>query len=294
MKQAIFQGCATALATPFTADGVDYAALKRLVAYQLAGGVDALVVCGTTGEAATMSYVEKIRTIETVLTQVNGKIPVIAGTGANSTETAIAFSRDVAALGVDALLVVTPYYNKATQQGLIRHYRAIADALEQPVILYNVPGRTGVSCTAETYHALSAHPNIVGVKEASGNLALVQKTRELCPEDFYIWSGNDDETAPIMLLGGVGVISVVSNVAPRPMTQLAHACLQGSFSEAGRLQLQLRALAEILFCEVNPIPVKTALHMMGLCEELLRLPLCEMEESNRERLENVLKAYRLL
>lgn len=294
MKQAVFKGCATAIATPFTTGTVDYTALKKLVDYQLEGGVQAIVVCGTTGEAATMSYVEKIRTIETVLTQVNGQIPVIAGTGANSTETAIAFSKDAAALGVDALLVVTPYYNKATQKGLVRHYRAIADATATPMILYNVPGRTGVSCTAETYEALSAHPNIIGVKEASGNLALVQKTRERCPEDFYIWSGNDDETAPIMLLGGVGVISVVSNVAPHLMTQLAHACLQGNFAEAGRLQLSLRVLADVLFCEVNPIPVKTALHLMGLCEEVFRLPLCEMEETNREKLEHVLKDYHLL
>lgn len=294
MKQAIFQGCATAIITPFTAESVDYKALKKLVDFQLENGIDAIVVCGTTGEASTMSYIERMRTIETVLTQVNGKVPVIAGTGSNNTETVITLSRDIENLGVNALLVVTPYYNKATQNGLIRHYQTIADTVLKPIILYNVPSRTGVSCTAETYATLSHHPNIVGVKEASGNFALIQKTKELCPNDFYIWSGNDDETAPIMLLGGIGVISVMSNVVPRETVSLAHACLEGNFYTAGKMQLQLRALADVLFREVNPIPVKTALSMMGFCEERLRLPLCEMSDTNREELKNVLSKYGLV
>ncbi len=294
MKEAVFKGCATALITPFTQDTVDCDALRRLIDYQLDAGIDALVVCGTTGEASTMSYAERMRTIEIAVRHVKGRVPIIAGTGANNTETAIALSRDAAHIGVDALLVVTPYYNKATQRGLIRHYETIADLVSKPVILYNVPSRTGVSCTAETYATLSAHPNIIGVKEASGNLSLVQKTRELCSDDFYIWSGNDDETAPIMLLGGVGVISVVSNVAPREMVALTQACRNGQFRKAGAQQLHLRRLCEILFREVNPIPVKTAMSMMGYCKEVMRLPLCEMGEENRKELEQVLQSYSLL
>ena len=206
MKQAIFTGSGVALVTPFTSGGVDYPALEKLLDFQLDRGTDAVIVCGTTGEAATMSYAERMAVIEAVVRRVDGRVPVIAGSGANCTETAIALSRDAVSAGADGLLVVTPFYNKATQRGLVRHYTAVADAAEKPVILYNVPSRTGVKCTAETYAALAQHPNILGVKEAGGDLALIQKTRELCPEDFYIWSGNDDETAPIMLLGGKGVI----------------------------------------------------------------------------------------
>lgn len=294
MKQPVFSGSGAAIITPFTSDTVDYEALRRLLDFQLSGGTDAIIVCGTTGEAATMSYVERMRTIETVVRHVDRRVPVIAGTGANNTETAITLSKDAALAGVDGILVVTPFYNKATQRGLVRHYTAIADAVDLPMILYNVPSRTGVKCTAETYAALSAHPNITGVKEASGDFALIQKTRELCPEDFYIWSGNDDETAPIMLLGGVGVISVAANVVPREMHELTAACLSGDFVSAGKLQLKLRKLCEALFWEVNPIPVKTALSRMGYCREILRLPLCEMEEENRGRLEQVLTEYRLI
>ena len=294
MKQPVFTGSGVAIVTPFTSDGVDYAALSDLLEFQLANGTDAVIVCGTTGEAATMTAAERARTIETAVRTVDGRVPVIAGTGANCTETAAAQSREAVALGADAVLVVTPYYNKATQRGLVRHYQAVADAVTRPVILYNVPSRTGVKCAAETYAALSAHPNIAGVKEASGDFALIQKTRELCPEDFYIWSGNDDETAPIMLLGGVGVISVAANVAPAAMAGLTHACLKGDFVTAGRLQLRLRKLCEALFWEVNPIPVKTALALMGRCREILRPPLCEMEEDVRERLRAVLAEYGLV
>ncbi|MCI9390887.1 MAG: 4-hydroxy-tetrahydrodipicolinate synthase [Oscillospiraceae bacterium] len=294
MKQPIFTGSGTAIVTPFTNDSVDYPALGRLLDFQLEGGADAIIVCGTTGEAVTMSYVERMRAIETVVRHVDGRVPVIAGTGSNSTENAITLSKDAVLAGVDGLLVVTPFYNKATQRGLIRHYTAVADAVTRPVILYHVPSRTGVRCTAETYAALAKHPNIAGVKEAGGDLALVQKTRELCPEDFYIWSGNDDETAPIMLFGGKGVISVAANVMPREMHELTAACLRGDFTAAGRMQLQLRKLCEALFWEVNPIPVKTALAMMGYCQEVFRSPMCEMEPENRERLRGVLAEYGLL
>ncbi len=294
MKQAIFTGSGVALVTPFTSGGVDYPALEKLLDFQLDRGTDAVIVCGTTGEAATMSYAERMAVIEAVVRRVDGRVPVIAGSGANCTETAIALSRDAVSAGADGLLVVTPFYNKATQRGLVRHYTAVADAAEKPVILYNVPSRTGVKCTAETYAALAQHPNILGVKEAGGDLALIQKTRELCPEDFYIWSGNDDETAPIMLLGGKGVISVAANVVPDRMHDLTRACLEGDFVSAGRMQLELRALCEALFWEVNPIPVKTALALMGMCEEVFRLPLCEMEPENRERLAAVLQRYGLV
>ena len=294
MKQPIFTGSGTAIVTPFTNDSVDYPALGRLLDFQLEGGADAIIVCGTTGEAVTMSYAERMRAIETVVRHVDGRVPVIAGTGSNSTENAITLSKDAVLAGVDGLLVVTPFYNKATQRGLIRHYTAVADAVTRPVILYHVPSRTGVRCTAETYAALAKHPNIAGVKEAGGDLALVQKTRELCPEDFYIWSGNDDETAPIMLFGGKGVISVAANVMPREMHELTAACLRGDFTAAGRMQLRLRKLCEALFWEVNPIPVKTALAMMGYCQEVFRSPMCEMEPENRERLRTVLAEYGLI
>ncbi len=294
MKQPIFTGSGVALITPFTRDGVDYPALEALLDFQLEAGTDAVIVCGTTGEAATMTYEERMRTIETVVRHVDGRVPVIAGSGANSTETAVRLSRDAASAGADALLVVTPFYNKATPRGLVQHYAAVADGVSKPVIVYNVPSRTGVKCTAEIYAALAEHPNIAGVKEASGDLALVQKTRELCPEDFSIWSGNDDETAPIMLLGGSGVISVAANVAPEEMRRLTAACLAGDFFTAGRMQLKLRRLCEALFWEVNPIPVKTALALMGRCQEVFRLPLCEMEPENRARLKGVLEDYGLL
>ena len=294
MKQPVFSGSGVAIITPFTNDGIDYPALARLLDFQLENGTDAIIVCGTTGEAAAMSYEERVRAIEAVVRHVDGRVPVIAGTGSNNTENAITLSRDASSAGVDALLVVTPFYNKATPKGLIRHYTAIADAVEKPVILYHVPSRTGVKCTAEIYAALAEHPNIVGVKEAGGDLALVQKTRELCPEDFYIWSGNDDETAPIMLLGGKGVISVAANVAPREMHELTDACLRGDFFSAGKQQLHLRRLCEALFWEVNPIPVKTALGMMGYCQEIFRLPMCEMEAENRPRLRAVLESYGLV
>lgn len=294
MKQPIFTGSGTAVVTPFTNDGVDYPAFKKLLDFQLENGTDAIIVCGTTGEAATMSYIERMRTIEAAVRYVDGRVPVIAGTGSNSTGNAVTLSRDAAQAGVDGLLVVTPFYNKATQEGLVRHYTAIADQVEKPLIVYNVPSRTGVKCTAETYARLAEHPGILGVKEASGDLALVQKTRELCPEDFYIWSGNDDETASIMLLGGKGVISVAANVVPREMHELAAACLAGDFVRGGAMQLKLRKLCEALFWEVNPIPVKTALARMGYCQEIFRLPLCEMGAENRRRLEKVLEEYGLI
>ena len=286
------KGSIVALVTPFHADGsVNFEKLRELTEWHIANKTDAILTLGTTGESSTMTHEEDDAVLRCVIEAAAGRVPVIAGTGSNSTENAITLSKDAVLAGVDGLLVVTPFYNKATQRGLIRHYTAVADAVTRPVILYHVPSRTGVRCTAETYAALAKHPNIAGVKEAGGDLALVQKTRELCPEDFYIWSGNDDETAPIMLFGGKGVISVAANVMPREMHELTAACLRGDFTAAGRMQLKLRKLCEALFWEVNPIPVKTALAMMGYCQEVFRSPMCEMEPENRERLRGVLAEY---
>ena len=294
MKQPIFTGSGAAIITPFTSETVDYPALRRLIDFQLLGKTDAIIVCGTTGEAATMSCGERRRASAATVRHVDGRVPVIAGTGSNSTENAITLSKDAALAGVDGLLVVTPYYNKATQLGLVQHYYAIADAVGLPLIVYHVPSRTGVTIAAETYAELARHPNIVGVKEASGNFGLIQKTRELCPEDFYLWSGNDEDTAAVCLLGGKGVISVAANVVPREMHELTAACLRGDFVEAGQMQLKLRRLIAALFCEVNPIPVKTALHLMGYCQDILRLPLCPLSPAHRLLLEETLAEYGLI
>ena len=294
VKQPLFTGSGVALVTPFSRETVDTAALGRLLDFQLQNGTDAIIVCGTTGEASTMSYRERMRAVEFCVDYVDGRVPVIAGSGSNSTENAVALSRDAQRAGADGLLVVTPYYNKASQKGLIRHYQVIADAVDVPVILYDVPSRTGVTVAPETYAALAAHPNIIGVKEAAGNFSNIQKTRNLCPEDFYIWSGNDDETAAICMLGGKGVISVVANILPREMHELTERCLANDFTAAGRMQLQLKAFCDAMFCDVNPIPVKTAMNLLGFDVGPLRLPLCEPTEATVERLHKVLTDYGLL
>ena len=294
MRKPLFTGSGVAIVTPFTKDAVDLDAFGRLIDFQLANGTDAVIVCGTTGEASTMTYGERMRTIEYCVERVNGRVPVIAGSGANATPNAISLGRDAERAGADGLLVVTPFYNKATQAGLVKHYTAIADAAEKPVILYDVPSRTGVTIAPETYAELAKHPNINGVKEAGSNFGNIQKTRNLCPDDFSIWSGNDDETAAICLLGGRGVISVAANVVPDRMHQLVQLCLANDFSTAGKLQLDLKELCDTLFCEVNPIPVKTALELMGMCSGTLRLPLCEPSEEHRERIRKTLVRYGLL
>lgn len=293
MRKPLFTGSGVAIVTPFTNETVNLGALGRLLDFQLENGTDAVIVCGTTGEATTMSYRERMRTVEFCVEHVDGRVPVIAGSGSNSTETAITLSRDAQMAGADGLLVVTPYYNKASQSGLIRHYTAIADAVDRPLILYDVPSRTGVTIAPETYAELAKHPNINGVKEAGGNFSNIQKTRNLCPEDFSIWSGNDDETAPICLLGGKGVISVVANVLPAEMHRLTELCLQNDFAFAGKLQLELKEFCDAMFCDVNPIPVKTALNLLGWDVGPLRLPLCEPGEANLERIRRALVKYGL-
>ena len=294
MRKPLFTGSGVAIVTPFIKDTVDLDAFGRLIDFQMANGTDAVIVCGTTGEASTMTYGERMRTIEYCVERVGGRVPVIAGSGSNATPNAIALGRDAERAGADGLLVVTPFYNKATQAGLVKHYTAIADAATKPIILYDVPSRTGVTIAPETYAELAKHPNINGVKEAGSNLSNIQKTRNLCPDDFSIWSGNDDETAAICLLGGRGVISVAANVVPDRMHQLVRLCLAGDFAAAGKLQLDLKELCDALFCEVNPIPVKTALEMMGLCSGALRLPLCEPSEEHRKRIQKTLVRYGLL
>ena len=294
MKHPIFTGSAAAIVTPFKEGGVDLESLGNLLDFQLENGTDAIVVCGTTGEASTMTYRERAETIAFCVQHVGGRVPVIAGSGSNSTENAVTLSREAERQGADGLLVVTPYYNKATQAGLHRHYRTIADAVSLPIILYSVPSRTGVAIAPETYAALAQHPNLAGVKEASGSLGNVQRTRALCPEDFTIWSGNDDETVPICALGGKGVISVAANILPAEMHRLTHLCLQNDFAAAGKLQVHLKDFCDAMFCEVNPIPVKTALGLLGWRVGELRSPMCPPSPENLELIKTVLARYGLM
>ena len=295
MKNPVFTGAGVAIITPMYEDGsINFDELGRIIEDQIARSTDAIVICGTTGECSTMTDEEQLATIKFTVDTVAHRVPVIAGAGSNDTDHGCALAAKSAACGADALLMVTPYYNKATQQGLLRHYKVIADSVGIPIILYNVPSRTGVNIQPETYAELAQHPNIAGVKEASGNFSQIQKTRNLCPADFSIWSGNDDETAAICMLGGSGVISVVANVLPAEMHRLTALCLADDFSAAGRLQLKLKPLCDALFCEVNPIPVKTALNLMGLEAGELRLPLCPPTDASVERLKLALSSWDLL
>lgn len=293
MKKPIFTGSGVAIVTPFTKDGVDFDTLGKLLDFQMEHGTDAIVACGTTGEASTMTPRERTEVISFCADHVKGRVPVIAGSGSNSTSVAVSLSQEAEKAGADGLLLVTPYYNKASQTGLIQHYRTIADAVNVPCILYNVPSRTGVSIAPETYAELAKHPNITGTKEASGNLGNIQRTRNLCLEDFYIWSGNDDETVPICALGGKGVISVVSNILPAEMHRMAQLCLQNDFAAAGKLQVHLKEFCDAMFCDVNPIPVKTALSLLGWKVGDLRLPLCPPSEKQLECIRTVLSKYGL-
>ena len=295
MRTPVFTGSCPALVTPFNEYGaIDYDAFGRQIDYQINSGVDAVCVCGTTGESATMSIREHIAAVEFCVKRVDHRVKVIAGSGSNDTSAAVYLSQHAQDSGADALLHVTPYYNKASQTGLIRHYEYIADRVDLPIILYNVPSRTGVSFTAETYRHLSQNPQINGVKEASGNFSLLAHTRYLCPDDFYIWSGNDDQVVPMMALGAKGVISVASNIIPEVMVEMSHLCLNNDFEAASRLQIQYMDLIDALFLEVNPIPIKTAMNLMGMDVGPLRLPLCEMSEKNLVTLEQSMSRMGLL
>ena len=292
MRNPVFTGACVAIVTPFTDDNkVDFDQFGQLIERQIAAGTDAICVCGTTGESATMSLEEHMETVEYCIKKVAGRVKVIAGAGSNDTAAALMLSQHAEAAGADALLLVTPYYNKATQMGLIKHYEYIADRVHTPIILYNVPSRTGCSFTAATYQQLAKRPNICGVKEASGNFGLILETRRLCGDDFYIWSGNDDQVVPMMSLGAKGVISVVSNVLPEVMVKMSHLCLEGSFAEAAKMQIEYNDLCNALFMEVNPIPVKAAMELMGLCSGNIRLPLCEMSPEHHVALRETLSAY---
>ena len=284
MKKPLFQGMATALITPMTPKGIDYDTLGRFIEFQIESGIQALVVMGTTGENATIDPADQQKVIRFTVQKVAHRVPVIAGTGTNCTDHVLAQTKAACEAGVDGVLVVTPYYNKATQKGLIAHFTAIADASTVPVILYNVPGRTGCNLLPRTAAELAKHPNIVGIKEASGSMAQMVQLRALCGDDLPIYSGEDALTVPMMSMGGAGAISVLSNVAPKEAVAMSDACLAGDFKTAAALQCRLLPLIDALFSEVNPIPAKAAVAAMGFGQEFLRLPLTSMEDHNRENL----------
>lgn len=295
MKRPIFTGSAAAMVTPFDNCGeLDLNALGGLIDWQMDAGTDALVVCATTGECATLSDREWEQVVDYTLTRVNGRVPVIAGAGRNDTRHTAYLCKAAKKLGAQGVLAVTPYYNKTTQVGLLRHYTVVADSADIPMLLYNVPSRTGMSVTAETYSLLAGHPNIYGVKEASGDFSLILKTRAICPEDFAIYSGNDDQIVPILALGGIGVISTMANVIPRESHEICALWQEGKRVEAAALQISCQPLIEALFKEVNPIPVKAALAMMGKCGGYLRQPLTEIGSTAQELLKKTMFAMDLI
>lgn len=294
MKKIIFKGCGTAIATPFTNDGVNFDEFGKLIEFQISEGVDSIIVCGTTGESSTMTEKEKKDTIKYAIDKVNGRIPVIAGTGSNNTASAIEMSKYAESVGADALLVVTPYYNKTTQSGLVAHYKAIAESTSLPIIVYSVSSRTGVNITPETCVELSKIPNIVAIKEASGNISQVAKIAALCGDDLHIYSGNDDQIIPVLSLGGLGVISVLSNVAPKYTHDMVQNFFDGNIEKATKMQLDALDLVNSLFCQVNPIPVKEALNIVGYNYGTPRLPLVKLSEKGFERLNKSLKDFGLI
>lgn len=291
MKKIIFKGCGTAIATPFTNDGVNFPVFKDLIEKQIEEGIDAIIVCGTTGEAATMTEKERKDTIKFVVDTVNKRVPVIAGTGSNNTMAAVEMTKYAESVGVDGVLVVTPYYNKTTQKGLVEHYKIIAENTSLPIIVYNVPGRTGVNILPETCVELSKIDNIVAIKEASGNISQVAKIASLCGENLSIYSGNDDQIVPVLSVGGIGVISVLSNIYPKYTHEMVYDYLEGNVKEATKKQLACIDLVDNLFSEVNPIPVKAALNMMGYDFGVPRLPLVEMSLDKQEKLKTAIDKF---
>ncbi|WP_459479465.1 4-hydroxy-tetrahydrodipicolinate synthase [Clostridium saccharoperbutylacetonicum] len=294
MKDIIFTGAAVAIVTPFTEDGINFSELKKLIDFNIENGSDAIVIAGTTGESSTMTDDEHREVIKFTVEYVNKRVPVIAGTGSNDTIYAVELSKYAESVGVDALLIVTPYYNKTTQSGLIKHYNYIADRVTIPIILYNVPSRTGVNIAPETYVELAKHPRIVATKEASGDLSAVAKIKALCKDELNIYSGNDDQILPILSLGGKGVISVFSNVMPKQAHDICGFYFDGKVEESSKLQTEYLELINALFIEVNPIPVKTALGLMGYNVGPLRMPLFPMEGKNLEILKEELHKYKLI
>ncbi len=292
---AIFKGAGVAIVTPFTSDNqVDYDKLGELIDFQVENGTDCIIICGTTGEASTLTHEEHLDCIRYAVKKTAGRIPVVAGTGSNCTETAIYLSQEAEKAGADGLLLVTPYYNKATQNGLIKHFTAIANSVKLPIILYNVPSRTGCNILPETALALAKNvENIVGIKEACGNISQVAKLAALADGAIDIYSGNDDQIVPVLSLGGIGVISVLSNVAPQQTHDIVAEYLAGNVAKSTKLQLDAIPMCDALFCEVNPIPVKAALNMMGFEVGTLRAPLTEMEPQNQEKLKKAMEEYGL-
>ena len=294
MKKLIFKGAGVAIVTPFTEDGINFPEFGRMIDAQIAGHTDAIIVAGTTGEAATMSDAEHKEAIKFAVEHTKGRVPVVAGTGSNDTAYAIQLSQYAEKVGADGLLLVTPYYNKCTQKGLIAHFNKIADSVNIPCILYDVPSRTGVSIKVPAYAELSKHPNIVAVKEANGDLSSILRLRFAVGDELAVYSGNDDQIVPILSLGGMGVISVLSNVAPKETHDICQLYFDGKVKEAAKLQIAFTDLADALFCETNPIPAKTAMRLMGYAAGPLRMPLSEMEPENLEKLKKALKAHNLI
>ncbi len=294
MKKVLFRGCGTAIATPFTEDNINLTEFAKLVEYQINEGIDAIIVCGTTGESSTMTLEEKKTLIKFSVELIDKRVPLIVGAGSNNTATSIEMSQYAESVGADGLLLVTPYYNKTTQEGLIHHYNSIANKTTLPIILYNVPSRTGLNILPETCLELSKTENIVAIKEASGNISQIAKIAALCENNLSIYSGNDDQNIPILSLGGIGAISVLSNVAPRFTHNMIYDFLNGNIEKARFAQLQSLELIESLFCEVNPIPVKTALNMMGYNFGKSRLPLIDMSKSGKQHLKKSLENFNLL
>ena len=294
MKVPIFTGASTAIITPFKDGKVDYKKLAQLIDMQIAGNIAAITICGTTGEASTMSLEEHVATVDFCVKHVNSRVKVIAGTGSNDTQAALFLSQEAEKSGADALMLVTPYYNKTSQHGLVKHYNFIADRVNSPIIMYNVPARTGMTFTADTYIELSKHPNINGVKEASSDFKLIASTIAACGDNFFFWSGNDEDVVPMMSIGAKGIISVIANILPAEISQMAAYALSGDFKNAAAIQLKYLDLIDKLFIETNPVPIKTAHNLMGHDVGDLRMPLCDMTESNLEKLKVAMKAVGLL
>lgn len=293
MKKVLFEGCGTAISTPFTKDGVNFEEYEKMIEDQIDGEVDAIIVCGTTGESSTMTKEEKKDTIKFTVDKVAGRTKVIAGTGSNNTKEAIEMSKYAESVGADGLLLVTPYYNKTTQEGLYEHYKTIADSVSLPIIVYSVASRTGVNISPETCLKLSKIDNVVAIKEASGNISQVAKIASLCGDNLTIYSGNDDQIVPVLSLGGKGVISVLSNIMPKYTHDMVKKYLEGNTIEATKMQLEVIDLIEALFIEVNPTPVKYALNKMGYNYGKPRLPLVEPTEANKEKIKTIMKKHKL-
>lgn len=294
VRLPLFTGAATALITPFKDGKIDYVSMGKLIEWQIGQGIDALVICGTTGEAATLSPTEKAQLVKFAVDLTNKRVPVIAGAGTNSTSTTVELAKEMENTGADGLLIVTPYYNKCTDSGLIAHYETVADKVSIPIIMYSVPSRTGVNISPRIVKILSGHPNIIGIKEASGNISQICETAACVNDNFDLYSGNDDQTVPILSLGGIGCISTVSNIIPSGYSSMIHQYLDGDYIAAGKEQVKIKPLIDSIFSEVNPVPVKAALSMMGMCNAEYRLPMCPPSNKTQYLVYDTLKEFDLV